>query len=154
MIRRLAQGAVGGDLNCIISNIDSSRDPKPKISPSFRNLVTTFNWTDSYRALYPRVRQYSRYYTHALQGEGATRIDRSYHWGNLTTKSAEYVSVSFSDHLSLKITYILPCKVNRFLAPWTKPLFKIPPYVAKGEIFKQRLKAKLIDIGILSRTLG
>ena len=126
MISRLAQGAVGGDLNCIISNIDCSRDPKPKTSPSLRNLVSTFSWIDSYRSLYPRVRQYYRYYSHALQGEGATIIKRSYHWGNLKTKSAEYVSISFSDHLSLKITYILPCEVNKFLAPWKNHSSKSP----------------------------
>ena len=74
MIRRQAQGAVGGDLNCIISNLDSSRDPKSKLSPSFKNLVSSHDWTDSYRALYPRVKQYSRYYTNARQGEGAKRM--------------------------------------------------------------------------------
>ena len=145
MIRRLAQGAVGGDLNCIIANIDSSRDPKSKTSPSFKNLVSSLDWTDSYRALFPRVKQYSRYYTNARQGEGETRIDRSYHWGNIKTILAEYVSISFSDHLSLKLASILPCEVNRFLAPWTKPQYKIPPNVARDETFKQRPKQKMID---------
>ena len=57
--------------------------------------------------------------------------------------------MSFSDHLSLKSSYSLTCEVNRFLAPWTKPQYKIPPNIAKEEIFKQRLKYKLIDWNIV-----
>ena len=71
MTRRLAQGAVGGDLNCIISALDSSSDPQRKMSPSFRTLVSAFTWTDSYRAIAPRTRQYSRYYRNVHKGEGA-----------------------------------------------------------------------------------
>ena len=33
-----------------------------------------------------------------------------------------------------------------------KPLFKIPPSVAKDEIFKQRLKTKLIDWNIVKNS--
>ena len=51
--------------------------------------------------------------------------------------------------MSLKITYILPCEVNRFLSPWSKPQYKIPPNVACDEIFKQRLKQKIINWNIV-----
>ena len=55
MVRRLAQGAAGGDFNSIISLNDSTRNPQTKVSPSCRNLVKAISWTDSFRALYPRA---------------------------------------------------------------------------------------------------
>ena len=54
MVRRLAQGAAGGDLNSIIALNDSTRNPQTKVSPSCRNLVRALEWSDSFRALYPR----------------------------------------------------------------------------------------------------
>ena len=48
MVRRLANGAAGGDFNSIISIPDSNKNPQSKISPSCRNLVRAFSWTDSF----------------------------------------------------------------------------------------------------------
>ena len=77
---------------------DSTKNPQSKMSPSFKNLVNAFAWKDSYRYLHPKAKQYSRYYINDHQGEGASRIDRSYHWGSLEVQQAEYLSISFSDH--------------------------------------------------------
>ena len=103
MVRQLAQGAAGGDFNSIMALNDSTRNPQTKVSPSCRNLVKSFSWSDSFRTLYPRAPQYSRHSDHPHHGSGASRIDRSYHWGNIEVREAEYASISFSDHLCLII---------------------------------------------------
>ena len=139
MCRRLAQGSAGGDLNSIISAQDCTKNSQNKISPSFRKLVSAFNWKDSFRSLFPTKPQYSRYFSNDHQGEGASRIDRSYHWGEIYVHSAEYLSISFSDHLGLKLSYILPAKLDRCLTPQTKPSYKIPPSVVSDDLFQTRL---------------
>ena len=127
LIRRLERGAAGGDLNSIICLNDSNKSPESKISPACRNLGRAFEWTDSFRELYPRINQYSRHMTHNNHGYGASRLDRAYHWGEITVKQAEYLSISFSDHLSLVTQYKLPKSLQRHLAPLSRPAFKISP---------------------------
>ena len=139
LLRRLPNGAAGGDLNSIISLSDSNRNANNKISPSFKTLVTSFAWQDSYRVLYPRTVQYSRVYSNALQGEGASRIDRCYHWGELAVHEAEYHPISFSDHLSLRLVYNLPSKLSHMVAPQARPHFKIPPDIVEDEIFAESI---------------
>ena len=135
LLQRLPHGAAGGDLNSIISLSDSNRNANTKMSPSFKTLVTSFSWQDSYRVLFPRTVQYSRVYSNALQGEGASRIDRCYHWGELAVQEAEYHPISFSDHLSLRIVYTVPSSVSHKVAPQARPHFKIPPDIVDDEIF-------------------
>ena len=126
MINRQKNGAAGGDLNSIISLHDSSRNAQTKMSPSFKTLVSAFSLTDSFRCLHPRKVQFSRYYSNTQQGEGASRIDRCYHWGDLTAVEAEYHSISFSDHLSQRLVYTLPSPLDRQIAPKSSPQFKSP----------------------------
>mgnify|MGYP002637546871 FL=1 len=145
MVRRLAQGAAGGDFNSIIALNDSTRNPHTKVSPSCRNLVRAFSWCDSFRKMYPRAPQYSRHSDHPHHGSGASRIDRSYHWGNLEVREAEYKSISFSDHFCLTIDYGLPYNLSRHLAPKTRPAFKISPLVVNDETFKARLELSMIE---------
>ena len=140
LVRRLAQGAVGGDLNSIISLPDSTRNPHSKLSPSCRNLVRAFSLSDCFRRLYPRAAQYSRHSRTVHHGEGASRIDRSYHWGELQVLEAVYNSISFSDHLSLLTHYRLPHRLDRHLAPLINPPFKISPIVVNDNSFRQKLK--------------
>ena len=52
----------------------------------------------------------------------------------------QYLSISFSDHLSLRVSYTLPHKLNRHLDPNKKPAYKIPPSVVKDDTFKLRLQ--------------
>ena len=145
LVRRLKQGAAGGDLNSIICLNDSTRNPQSKISLSCRNLVRAFEWTDSFCELYPRVDQYSRHTTHPHHGHGASRLDRAYHWGEITVRQAEYCSISFSDHLSLVTQYNLPKSLQRHLAPLSRPAFKIPPSVVNDDTFNQRLKTLMME---------
>ena len=140
MIRRLARGAAGGDFNSIIALNDSTRNPESKVSPSCRNLVRTFLWLDSYLQMYPRAPTYSRLSNHPHHGSGASRIDRSYHWGDLEVREADYLSISFSDHFSLIVTYGLPHALSRHFTPKSKPAFKISPSVVNDEIFINKLE--------------
>ena len=85
------RGCVGGDWNSIIQDIDATRNTSQKMSPSLKRLVKNFNWSDSFRVLYPKALTYSRYYDHNKYGEGATRIDRQYFWGDVAIKEAKYI---------------------------------------------------------------
>ena len=143
MIRWLGQGAAGGDFNSIIHLQDSKKLPENTLSPSCKLLVNAFLWSDSYRILHPTVEQFSRY--HSCNGEGATRIDRASQWGELKISEAAYHSISFSDHLSLKVSYLLPHKLDRHLTPQTEPSFKIHPCVVIDELFQTRLRTAMAE---------
>ena len=62
----------------------------------------------------------------------------------MRTHGAEYISVSFSDHLALKVSYLLPSKLDRCLTPQTKPAYKIPPTVVTDLIFQTRLSEAML----------
>ena len=144
LLQRKCHGAIGGDLNSIISSQDSNRNPNTKMSPSFKTLVSSFSLTDSFRALHPRKSQYSRYYSNDRHGEGASRIDRCYHWGELRVVEAEYNSISFSDHLSHRLTFSLPSPLDRQVTPRSKPQFRIPPEVVTDPLFQSQLKENML----------
>ena len=141
MLLRLPQGAVGGDFNSIIVISDSKKNAQQKMSPSCRNLVNSFSWVDSYHRLHPNVNQFSRYQPN--NADGATRIDRSYQWGEITALESQYHSISFSDHLSLRVKYSLRHKLDRHLAPTSKPSYKIPPSVVQDATFEIRLESSM-----------
>ena len=143
MINRKKNGAVGGDLNSITSVQDSIKNAGVKMSPSFKTLVSAFSLTDSFRCLHPKKVQFSRYYSSSQQGEGASRIDRCYHWGELRAAEAEYHSISFSDHLSQRLIYTLPSPLDRQVAPKSKSQFKIPPEVVNNPVFKKKLRQNI-----------
>ena len=73
----------------------------------------------------------------------SSRIDRCYHWGDLTAVEAEYHSISFSDHLSQRLVYTLPSPLDRKIAPKPSPQFKIPPEVVNDSKFTELLQVKL-----------
>ena len=102
--------------------------------------MKTFSWLDSFRQLFPNTRNYSRYYGHERFGDGATRIDRTYHYGEMTVKEAFYVAVAFSDHLGLIVKYSLPGNFGCLKSPKNRPLFKANPDIVKDPIFQARLK--------------
>ena len=139
----MPQGAAGGDFNSIIAESDSKRNQQAKISLACCNLVNALSRSDSYRRLHPKINQFSRYQTN--DADGATKIDRSYQWGPITAIESQYNSVSFSDHLSLRVAYALPHNLDRNLAPKSKPAYKIPPSVVQDETFKNRLKSSMKD---------
>ena len=141
LMNRKSSGSLGGDLNCIIENKDCTHHPEAKQSPSLARLVRTFSLSDSVRALYPNSNVYSRYYS--VGGViGASRIDRSYHWGDVSTLEAYYLSVSFSDHFAFVTKITLP-NMEKFLAPESRPLFKTSPEVVHDSIFKLRLHTQM-----------
>ena len=144
LLQRQNHGAAGGDLNAIISCQDSNRNAQTKISPSFKTLVSSFSFIDSFRILHPKSIQFSRYYCNDRHGEGASRIDRCYHWGNLKVLEAEYHSISFSDHLSHRLKYALPLHLDRYIAPNSKPQFRIPPEIASDPEFQSRLRDSML----------
>ena len=47
-------GCIGGDWNCIIKDVDATRNEAQKISPSLKRLVRNFRWSDSFRHLHPQ----------------------------------------------------------------------------------------------------
>ena len=133
-------GCVGGDWNCITEAIDASKNPNNKISNSLRRVIKTFDWTDSYRWQHPGAQHYSRYYSNSVHGEGASRIDRVYHFGSIDIVETKYVGVAFSDHLSLILKIKLPDSISKLKSPKHKPLFKANPDVVQDKIFQDKLR--------------
>ena len=113
-----------------------------KSNQKLKRLVNTFSWVDSFRQLHPNSEQFSRYYDNSVHGEGASRIDRMYHFGGLEIVEAKYVGVAFSDHLSLIVKIKLPENMQKMSSPKSKPLFKSKPNVIQDKLFKSRLKEK------------
>ena len=138
LINRKSSGTWGGDLNCVTEAIDCTHNSEAKNSPSLGRLVRAFSQYDSYRTLHPTAKSFSRFYKRGGGEIGASRIDRCYHWGDLSIVSAEYVSVAFSDHFAFVIKITLP-DFDKFLAPESRPLFKTSPEVVHDNIFKERL---------------
>ena len=137
-------GCVGGDWNNITENIDATKNQAQKQSKSLKRLLKNFNWVDSFRHLHPHSKQYSRYYDNVVHGEGPTRIDRSYHFGDIEILEAYYVGVAFSDHLSYIVKIKVPNAFKKLSSPKSKPLFKSKPDVIQDPIFKQKLKENFL----------
>ena len=149
LINRKCKGCIGGDWNSIICHQDATKNVSAKMSSSLKRLVKTFSWMDSYRQLYPKSLVYSRYYDHNKYGEGATRIDRQYYWGDIKIIEAKYVGLAFSDHQALVVKVCIPNLKDKLKCPKSKPRFKASPEVIKDQIFKERLTEKFaswIDI--------
>jgi exonuclease III len=138
-------GYIGGDLNCISNKEDATHNPESKISPSMKRLVKTFNWTDSFRTLYPNDKVYSRYYNHERIGQGASRIDRCYHWGELKVQEAKYISLAFSDHLAHIVSYILPGIMSRIISPKSRPFFRTRPEVVVDSKFEESIQTSMVE---------
>ena len=134
---------MGGDLNCITKKIDCTHNPESKQSPSLARLVNTFDLLKSYGAIHPHSKTFSRYYSGAGGYVGASRIDRSYHWGNVAIEEASYISVAFSDHFAFSIKISLPI-LSKILPPQCRPLLKISPEVVHDREFKARLETEMV----------
>ena len=134
-------GVAGGDWNCILSESDATKNPQQKMSKSLKRLVKNFNWKDSFKLLHPHSKEFSRYYESDRYGDGATRIDRQYHWGDINVLEARFIGVAFSDHMSQIFRLQLPENFSRLLSPKFKAQFKSRPDVVKDPEFNRRLKA-------------
>ena len=142
LINHKDHGIIGGDLNCIIEKEDATNNPETKISPSLKRLFKTFQWSDSFRSLHPYSKVYSRYYS-TERVEGASRIDRCYHWGDLEIVQSKYTSLAFSDHLALVTSLHLPSHIAKFLCPKSRPFFKTKPEVVLDKKFHELLERKM-----------
>ena len=133
LLNRLDAGLIGGDMNCITHNIDCTQHPESKKSPSLARLLNTFDMVDSFRSIFPTKKVFSHYYSYgqAVQagqaGQGATRIDRSYNWGEVTVHGANYVPVAFSDHMAYVVSISIPTLPSSMVSPRSRPLFKVRP---------------------------
>ena len=58
-------GILGGDWNNIVDKQDCTHHAESKLSPCLKRTVAAFNWTDSFRRLYPDKVCFSRYYNAA-----------------------------------------------------------------------------------------
>ena len=143
LINSKDSGCLGGDFNCIIALQDATKNPESKISPGLKRLVNTFTWKDSFRSLYPNSLIFSRYYESQRYGEGASRIDRNYHYGDIEIIEAKYISIAFSDHMACSISIKLPEFFTRILSPKSRPLFKTKPEVIHDKIFQNRLRESM-----------
>ena len=137
-------GCIGGDFNCIVDNRDATQYPESKLSKGLQRLMKLRDWKDSYRTLYPNTLTFSRYYENA-RAEGATRIDRNYHFGNLDIREVKYIPVAFSDHFGLVVKLCLPDSLSRMISPKSRPSFKLKPEVIRDSIFKERLKDSMVS---------
>ena len=145
LLNRQDSGCLGGDFNCILNKQDCTHLASTKMSPCLAQLVQTFNMRDSFRSLHPNASSFSHFYHTIHQGEGATRIDRSYNWGNIKIMEARYEPLAFSDHLAYVVHFSLPAPMARLLSPRSRPLFKVKPEVIKDDIFKERLSESMLD---------
>ena len=145
LINHKQLGIIGGDLNCISKKEDATHNPESKISPSMKRLEKTFSWKDSFRALHPDATVFSRYYNHDRIGQGASRIDRCYYWGDLEVKEAKYISIAFSDHLATVASFILPDNLTKMITPKARPFFKTKPEVVIDSQFKESLQSSMLE---------
>ena len=137
-------GCVGGDFNCIVNKIDATHYPEAKMSKGLQRLIKLKNFQDSFRTLHPASKMFSRYYENS-RAEGATRIDRNYHFGDLVVKEALYQPLAFSDHFGLVIKIIMPSPTNKILSPKCRFQFKLTSEVIKDSIFKEKLGMAMIS---------
>ena len=135
-------GCIGGDFNAIIDKKDATTNPVSKISPSLSRLVNAFGWKDSFRYLHPQSLTFSRYYE-VRGSQGASRIDRQYHWGEVCPFSAEYSPIAFSDHLAHTIRLQVPDSIARMCCPKSRPKFQIREEVARDKDFQEWVRESM-----------
>ena len=71
-----------------------------------------------------------------MRGHGASRIDRQYHWGDVSIKEAKYLPLAFSDHHGLVIHVVLPDPLSRILCPRGRPSFQLRAEVIQDNQFQ------------------
>ena len=144
LVNCMSTGCIGGDLNCIIDKKDATNNPETKISSCLRRLVKIFNWSDSFRILYPQMKAFSRYYE--VRGDlRASRIDRQYQWGDIEIIAADHFPVAFSDHFALVTRIKVPAQITKLLCPKARPMFKIKEEVARDQKFQDRVKISMSE---------
>ena len=143
LLNACADGCIGGDFNCIVNKKDATQYPEAKMSRGLQRLIHLKGWQDSFRTLYPHQEAFSRYYENT-RAEGATRIDRNYHFGGLEVVDVKYLPVAFSDHFGQIVKISLPDPMNRILSPKSRNSFSLKAEVINDEIFRARLEEEML----------
>ena len=130
-------GCLGGDFNCIVEKKDATNHPESKISKGLQRLLKLKGLLDSYRTLHPNTLNYSRY-SENTRADGATRIDRNYHYGEVSVVEAKYLPLAFSDHFAHVVRISVPDQMARFISPKSRATFKLRPEVIMDNLFKLR----------------
>ena len=117
-------------MNCIIDKKDATNQPAAKMSSGLSRLVKLRDWQDSFRALHPTSEIFSRYYEN-VRGEGASRKDHCYHFGDLSIVDAKYLPIAFSDHFSLVVK--------------SRPTFKLTPKIIQNILFQDGLREAMLS---------
>ena len=89
---------LGGDWNCITESKDCTQFPDQKKSPTLKRPITLHILKDIYKVIYPKGKDYSRFYTSKDCYDAANRLDCIYISNNLTPTYAKYFPNPFSDH--------------------------------------------------------
>ena len=131
-------GIIGGDFNCITEKKDATNNPDQKMSECLKKLIRLYGLKDAFRQLYPHSKQFSRYYV-SKGVKGATRIDRAYVWGNLKAREAEYISISFSDHLAHVVT-IDNLNTQQDKKSKGNSIYKIKHFIINDSIFQETVE--------------
>ena len=145
LLNKMDTGVIGGDLNCVLNKLDCTSHPAAKMSPSLAKLVRVGDLSDCFRKLHPTAKVYSHFYNTIHHGQGATRIDRSYSWGDVNVVSAKYEPIAFSDHMAHIINISLPSSLSRILSPRSRPLIKVRPEVIRDKKFQELLAESMAD---------
>ena len=85
---------------------------------------------------------FSRYYSDA-RGQGATRIDRQYHFGNIQIKEAKYLPLAFSDHHGHVVTISIPEQLSTIICPKGRQSFRLQDEVILDQEFQQNLRESM-----------
>ena len=142
LVNRQGSGCAGGDFNCITNKQDATNYPEQKMSPCLKRLISAFDWNDSFRSLHPTTTIFSRYYE-SRGTSGASRIDRQYHWGDISPLHAEYSALAFSDHSAHTVRVKVPNQLSVMCSPRSKPQFKIREEVARDKVFHESVKVAM-----------
>ena len=126
LTNRKQLGCIGGDWNCITDKMDATVNPEGKMSNVLKRVIKAFDMNDSFRTMFPKDQSFSRYYSDA-RGNGASRIDRQYHYGDITIIEAKYIPLAFSDHHGLLVRISVPPSFSKLFCPKRRQirLFKI-----------------------------
>ena len=141
---RKLMGCIGGDWNSIVEQSDATVHPESKMSNCLKRVLKTFELKDSFRSLYPKTEAFSRYCGDS-RGHGASRIDRQYHYGNISVHEARYLPLAFSDHHSLVVTICLPDPLSKLICPKSQQPFRLRDEVINDNLFQQSLSEAMVS---------
>ena len=140
LINSKVNGVISGDWNCIARASDATNNPAQKVSPSMKNLIRTFNWTDTCVQLNIK-NQFTRFYS-TNDITHASRLDRTYTFGTVSSTCCNTIALPFSDHLAV-INIVSLGEDVLPVVPRVRPLFKSTPWVILDPDFKAKLEHQL-----------